>query len=326
MKQVTVIIPNYNGAAYLETCLSSLLKNEESLFDILIVDNASTDGSDRVAERFGQAASQIRLLRMQENTGFTGAVNAALAETATPYVLLLNNDTRVESNFVRAMYEAIVQQDRIFSVSARMLSMKDPKRIDDAGDMYCALGWAYSRGRGKSVKRYQRPEKIFAACGGAAIYRRDVLKKLGGFDDNHFAYLEDIDVGYRARIHGYSNRYEPGAVVYHAGSAVSGSRHNPFKIELASRNSIYLIYKNMPLFQILLNLPFLLAGFLIKTLFFTKKGYGRIYIKGLAQGFCLCAQERGKSHKVRFAWSRLLHYCRIQLWLWGGILALLREF
>lgn len=326
MKQVTVIIPNYNGMAYLEGCLASLLQNDRTLFDVLVVDNASTDGSERIAECFMQTAPEVNMIRMQRNTGFTGAVNAGIKKAQTPYVLLLNNDTRTEPEFVKALLEAIAEKASVFSVSARMLSMSEPDRLDDAGDMYCAFGWAYGRGRGKGAHRYLKAGQVFAACGGAAIYRRTQLERLGGFDDNHFAYLEDIDVGYRARIHGFINCYEPKAVVCHAGSAVSGSKHNSFKIALSSRNSIYLLYKNMPFFQLLINLPFLIPGFLIKYLFFTGKGYGGIYAKGLAEGVRLCLSAKGRSRKVKFQWKNLPGYCRIQIWLWGGIFSLLREF
>ena len=109
-------------------------------------------------------------------------------------------------------------------------------------------------------------------CGGAAIYRKKIMEKIGYFDEEHFAYLEDTDIGYRARIYGYENWYAPDAVVYHVGSGTSGSRYNHFKTRYSSRNNIYLIYKNMPLLQIILNLPFLVAGFLIKFLFTKRNG------------------------------------------------------
>ena len=121
-------------------------------------------------------------------------------------------------------------------------------------------------------RSYSHTKKIFAACGGAAIYRRKIFEEIGFFDEEHFAYLEDIDIGYRAKIYGYHNVFEPSAIVYHAGSASSGSKYNEFKVNFSSRNSVYIVRKNMPLFQIVVNLPFLAVGFLIKTLFFVKKG------------------------------------------------------
>ena len=121
-----------------------------------------------------------------------------------------------------------------------------------------------------------------------------------------------MDVGYRARIRGYVNLYAPGAVVLHAGSATTGSRYNPFKVRMAARNSRYLVYKNMPLLQIIINIPFLLAGFGIKAVFFASKGYGKDYLSGVSEGYRLCAA----GHKNRFEARFTGNYCRIQLELW----------
>ena len=196
------------------------------------------------------------------------------------------------------------------------MRMDAPDRMDNGGDYYCALGWAYALGRGKPAERYSRKRNIFSACAGAAIYRRDVFDEIGLFDEAHFAYLEDVDVAYRARIAGYRNVYVPDAVVRHVGSATSGSLYNEFKIRYSSRNSIYLIYKNMPLLQILLNLPFLTAGFLIKWLFFARKGYGTEYVTGLWKGIRMCDRSR----KVKFRSRNLKNYFRIQLELWENMI------
>ena len=309
----TIIIPNYNGIKYIEKCLNSL---EGEPAHILVVDNGSTDGSAQlVAERF----PKVGLLRLDRNYGFCTAVNRGVGQCRTPYVILLNNDTEVKSGFVRAMEEPLQKNVRIFSGSAQMLNLYQPEKIDDAGDYYCALGWAFALGKDRPKQNYQRPRRIFAACGGAAIYRREVMEYLGLLDENHFAYLEDIDLGYRARIHGYENVYIPEAVVYHAGSASSGSRYNEFKVDLTSKNSVYLVYKNMPFLQILLNLPLLFAGFAVKTLFFCRKGYGSTYVTGLCKGIRLCVSEDGRKHKVRFQASHLADYVRIQIELWRNI-------
>lgn len=160
---------------------------------------------------------------------------------------------------------------------------------------------------------------MFSACAGAALYRKAVFEKIGNFDENHFAYLEDIDVGYRAKIYGYRNYYAPASVVLHAGSGSSGSRHNKFKVDLSSRNSIYLIYKNMPVLQVLLNLPFLLLGYLVKILFFLKKGLGADYMKGLGKGFRLAFSGKGREHKVKFSMKHFGNYVIIQLQLWANM-------
>lgn len=309
--KTTVIIPNYNGKEYLRQCLLSLAECRPSDFHTIVVDNGSTDGS---VELLKEEFPQIEAVLLSENTGFAPAVNRGLEQTKTPFALLLNNDTTVEPDFVKQMENALEQKKNAFSVSAKMLMMSEPALLDGAGDLYCALGWAFALGKGKKAsENYTKSAKIFSGCGGAVIYRIDILNEIGLFDESHFAYLEDVDIGYRAKIYGYRNYYEPSAVCYHAGSGFSGSRYNEFKVNLSSRNSIYLILKNMPLLQILLNLPFLLVGFFTKIVFFIKKGYGYTYCKGLLNGFRLFFSKEGKKQKVAFKWKNLPNYFWIEV-------------
>lgn len=277
--KTTIIIPNYNGLSFMEPCFESLKEQTVRDFKVLVVDNGSTDGSVEWLKEH-----RVPSISLKENTGFSGAVNTGIRAADTPYVLLLNNDTRVEPGFVAAMERAMDQSPKIFSVSSRMIQMYHPELLDDAGDMYSILGWAYQRGVGRSVNLYQKSCRVFSACAGAAIYRRAVFDEIGLFDELHFAYLEDIDVGWRAKLYGYDNVYCPDAAVYHVGSGTSGSRYNSFKVRLAARNCIYLNYKNMPGWQILLNAPFLLAGIFVKYLFFVKNGFGGDYVSGLKEG------------------------------------------
>ena len=306
----TIIIPNYNGLKFMDECIRSLNAQTYPNFRTLVVDNGSTDGSVEWLKEH-----QIDTIFLPENTGFYGAVNVGIKAADTPYVLLLNNDVRVDEYFVAEMVRAIGQSERIFSVSSRMIQMYHPDRLDDAGDMYSLLGWAYQRGVGRDLTHYRRSSRVFSACAGAAIYRREVFEEIGYFDEMHFAYLEDIDVGYRARIFGYENWYVPAALVYHVGSGTSGSRYNQFKTRYSSRNNIYLIYKNMPFLQILLNLPFLILGFGMKILFFTQKGMGREYIAGIKNGFQISHRDK----KVKFKLKNLEQYIKIQLELWGNL-------
>lgn len=313
--EVTIVIPNYNGLRFLEDCLASL-EAQSYPAPILVVDNGSTDGSVAWIRENHKA---VRVISLKKNTGFSKAVNIGIQKSETPYVILLNNDTKVKAGFTEALVSAIQKSERIFSVSAKMLDMKNETVIDSAGDLYCALGWAYARGKGKTQDKYNVPARVFSACAGAAIYRKAVFEEIGYFDELHFAYLEDLDIGWRARIYGYENRYEPSAAVLHAGSASSGSRYNPFKTGLSSANSVYVIGKNMPFLQWLLNLPFLAVGFSIKTLFFIKKGMGILYVKGCMRGLRCCFSEEGRKRKVPFQLAHLGSYCQIQGELWCNI-------
>lgn len=310
--EVSVIIPNFNGLAYLEGVLSSLERQSMKNFEVILVDNGSTDGSCAfVASQY----SWVHIIELSENFGFSRAVNEGIRAARAPYVLLLNNDTEVEPDFLKEMVEGIQRHKKAFSCQAKMIQFHDRDKMDDGGNYYCALGWAFAEGKGKAAEHYDKEKKIFSSCAGAAIYRKKIFEKIGYFDDEHFAYLEDLDVGYRARIYGYENWYIPGAVVYHVGSGTSGSRYNQFKIRYSSRNNIYMIYKNMPLLQIILNLPFLLVGFGMKILFFCLKGYGREYLAGIKNGFQLSAKGR----KVPLALKHFPAYCKIQWELWVNI-------
>lgn len=310
--EVSVVIPNYNGLAYLEGVLSSLECQSMKNFEVILVDNGSTDGSCAfVASQY----SWVHIIELSENFGFSRAVNEGIKAARAPYVLLLNNDTEVEPDFLKEMTEGLQRHKKAFSCQAKMLQFHDREKMDDGGNYYCALGWAFAGGKGKSAKHYDKEKKIFSSCAGAAIYRKKIFEKIGYFDDEHFAYLEDLDVGYRARIYGYENWYIPGAVVYHVGSGTSGSRYNQFKIRYSSRNNIYMIYKNMPFLQIILNLPFLLVGFGMKILFFCMKGYGREYLAGIKNGFQLSVKGR----KVPFSLKHFPAYCKIQWELWVNI-------
>ena len=313
--KTTVVIPNYNGIKYLADCLDSLRDQTAGDFNILVVDNGSTDGSYELLSDY----PEVKVIRFEENKGFCGAVNAGIKAAETEYVILLNNDTKAQKTFVEKMEAAIRKNEKIFSVSARMLNMYEPELIDDAGDLYCALGWSFARGKDRKATEYNVPRKIFSACGGAAIYRMSVFEKIGYFDERHFAYLEDLDIGYRAKINGYYNVYEPDAEVLHAGSSFSGSRYNEFKVNLSSANNIYVIGKNMPVIQILINLPFLLAGFTIKIFFFILKGMGITYIKGLGRGIKMCLDKEGRRAHVPFKFRNFGNYVYIQIELWWNI-------
>ena len=305
--KVTVVIPNYNGLKFMDPCFKALDLQLCRDFDILVVDNGSTDGSVEWLKEH-----EIPSIFLEKNTGFSGAVNVGIKASKTPYVILLNNDTEPDCHYIGEMIKAIERSPEIFSVSSKMIQLYDHSKMDDAGDMYTLLGWAFQRGVG-------RPS---TSCAGAAIYRKKVFEKIGYFDEEHFAYLEDIDVGYRAKIYGYKNVYCPSAMVYHVGSGTSGSRYNSFKVRLAARNNIYLNYKNMPWPQLLLNALPLGLGILVKYGFFKKIGFGKDYLDGLKEG----VKTAKLCKKVKYNRDHLKHYAAIEWELCTGTLLYIREF
>ena len=313
----TIIIPNYNGLKFMDECIRSLNAQTYPNFRTLVVDNGSTDGSVEWLKEH-----QIDTIFLPENTGFSGAVNVGIKAADTPYVLLLNNDVRVDEYFVAEMVRAIGQSERIFSVSSRMIQMYHPDRLDDAGDMYSLLGWAYQRGVGRDLTHYRRSSRVFSACAGAAIYRREEFEEIGYFDEMHFAYLEDIDVGYRAKIAGYYNLYCPSAKVFHVGSGTSGSKYNSFKVKLAARNNVYLNYKNMPAPQLLVNSLPIVAGIAGKYFFFKKLGFEKDYVAGVLEGI----KTVKKTRKVPYRKEDFPNYLAIEWELIYGAALYIYEF
>lgn len=316
-KKVTVIIPNYNGLSFMEPCMAALGRQTCRDFDVLVVDNGSTDGS---AEWLRE--KNIPSVFLKENTGFSGAVNTGIRSVRTPYVILLNNDTEAEPDYVEQLLRAVEASPKIFSVSPKMVQMYHRELMDDAGDMYSIMGWAYQRGVGQETGRYDRPCHVFSACAGAAIYRREVFEEIGYFDEMHFAYLEDIDVGYRAKIAGYYNRYCPQAVVYHVGSGTSGSKYNSFKVRLAARNNVYLNYKNMPFLQLAVNSLPIALGIVGKYAFFKKLGFEKDYVEGILEG----VRTARRTKKVPYRREHLSNYLAIEWELIYGAALYIYEF
>lgn len=313
--KVTVVIPNYNGIKYIRDCMDSLCRQTGEPFELLVIDNASKDGSLEILQ---EEYPEARLISLEENTGFCFAVNLGIRESKTPYVILLNNDTIVKEDFVASLVKAIEEKENIFSVSAQMLSMDDASVLDGAGDGYNILGWAYARGKGQPASKYTKKTEVFSACAGAAIYRKSIMEQIGYFDENHFAYLEDVDIGYRARIYGYRNVYEPAAQVIHAGSAASGSRYNEFKTQLASANNAYVVVKNLPLLLLFLNAPFIFLGFLVKACFFACKKMGILYMKGYWKGIKKGFSKEGRKHHIGFRMKHIYNYVKLEIWqIWG---------
>ena len=305
--KVSVVTPNYNGERFLKTFFESLNNDSELIGEVIIIDNGSTDNSKDYINK-GTFNFPVKLIENSRNMGFAPAVNQGISNAKHEYIFSLNNDTEVKKGSIRHMVELISSKEDIFSVQAKMLQYNNKDLIDDVGDEYNLLAWTKKTGENHKSDEYTQVKEIFSSCAGAAMYRKSLLNELGMFDDSFFAYMEDVDLALRSRINGYRNLLCPQAVVYHIGSATSGSRHNEFKVRLAARNNVWVVYKNIPIPLKIINFIFLFLGFSIKYLFFLKKGFGSVYLSGIREGL----STRNKIKKTEFKSANIKNYLKIE--------------
>ena len=310
--KASVIIPNLNGAGWLRDSIESIWAQTETDFELIVVDNGSTDESLAIARSY-RGRPGYTLIENSANTGFSHAVNQGIAVAKGEYIALFNNDAFAEPRWLAELIRTAEADERIFAVSSLMLRYYEPELADDAGDYVTLLGFACKRGDGLKASRYQKPGRIFSACGGAALYRRAILDKIGVFDELFFAYYEDVDLSWRANNFGYKNVYCPTARCRHICGATTGAvRYNPFKSIQSGRNSILLPYKNMPAAMLLLNLIPLVLGYLLKVVMFRLRGFGGDYAKGFAEA----RTALRRLDKPKFYWRNLPHY----VWVEGSLI------
>ena len=304
--KVSVVTPNYNGVKFLKNYFNSLNQDSECIGEVIIIDNGSDDSSLEYIQK-NNFNFPVVVIKNDENLGFALAVNQGISKAKYDYIFSLNNDTEVEIGSINAMLD-LIQEEDIFSVQAKMIQSDNKQLIDDAGDEYNLLAWTKKMGENQNSENYSQVLEIFSSCAGAALYKKSVLEEIGSFDDNFFAYMEDVDLAIRSQIYGYRNLLCPDAVVYHIGSATSGSRYNDFKVRIAARNNVWTVYKNLPIPLKIINFIFLFFGFLIKYIFFLKKGFGPIYLSGLKEGL----NTKYKVNKVIFKKSNLKNYFKLE--------------
>jgi GT2 family glycosyltransferase len=238
---ISVIIPNWNGVRLLPACLDSLRAQTYSHFGTVVVDNASSDGSRALIE---QQYPEVELIALPENRGFTGAVNSGIARSRGSLVALLNLDAEADPRWLEELALVARAHPQAGAIACKIMLHDQRDSFHSAGDQYRVDGIPVNRGVWeRDVGQYDTPAYVFAACGGAAVYRRQVLDQIGSFDESFFMYLEDVDLAWRQQLAGWRTIYAPSAVVYHHLSASGGGVTASY---YTGRNTIYVIAKNMP--------------------------------------------------------------------------------
>jgi GT2 family glycosyltransferase len=241
-RSAAVVIPCWNGRRWLGGCLESVFAQTRRPDEVIVVDNGSTDGSvEFVRERF----PSVRVLELGRNTGFAGGANAGLRAAQSEAVALINQDVRLEPDWLERACAALDAAPRAASVATKMVDLGDPSLLYDTGDILRRDGVCEQRGRfERDDGRFDEPGEVFGACAGAALYRREAVLDVGGFEERFFLYLEDADLALRLRLAGWTCVYEP-AVALHAGEGSGGPPKRPVHA-WAERNTLLLVARAFP--------------------------------------------------------------------------------
>ena len=249
--EVSVVIVSWNGRRYLEPCLAAAVAQQGIDAEVILVDNASTDGTAEVVRaRF----PQVRLVALTGNRGFAGGSNAGARVAQGRFIAFLNNDTVPEPRWLRALRDGIDPAAGVLLATSRIVYMHDPSIIDSAGDGFFRWGGAFKRHHGAPAHLAAASEEVFGVCGAACLVSKPVFDELGGFDEDFFASHEDVDLSYRARLRGYRCRYVADAVVRHHGSVTIG-RTTRSAVFQGQRNVEWVYVKNTPASLLVRTLP-----------------------------------------------------------------------
>lgn len=256
----SIVVVNLNGERLLPALFASLATQTVRDFDLVVVDNGSRDGSLRLLEQTTPGLPfPVRVIRNAANAGFGSASNQGLRATRAEWIAMLNNDARPEPAWLEQLLDVAHRSPRLGMVGSKLLRAHRPGEIDSAGIAvdWTGIAWDWRGGEADTPGESDAVE-IFGPCGGAALYARAMLDEVGAFDDDFFAYLEDVDLAWRARLAGWQALLQPQARALHAHSATLGDA-SPVKRFLLGRNKVWLLVKNYPNPWLARNLPLILA-------------------------------------------------------------------
>jgi hypothetical protein len=311
MELISVIVLNYNGKGFLNSCLSSLASQTYSDFEVIVVDNGSRDGSPEYIE---ENYPWGRLAKNDENLGFAGGTNVGIRAAKGEFIITLNNDSRADSRFIEELIKPMADPE--VGVCAAKMLFPDG-RINSAGICISRSGAAWDRGMFEPDRgQYEFMEEVFGACAGAALYRREMLDEIGLFDEDFFLYLEDVDLAFRARLAGWKCIYVPGARVihHHGGTAGVGS---DLAVYYGNRNIVWYPIKDFPFRLLITSLPFIVARNLAVIPYYALRGQGGVILKSKLDALKGVVKMMEKRNDVvrRADYSQINRFVEI----WGGI-------
>ena len=276
--KVAVVVVNWNGQQFLDRCLSTLLAQTVKPYEIIFVDNASSDASLDVVRRY----PSVRVLAQTENLGFARGNNVAITEAAagSEWIALINPDAFPDPHWLEALLWAARDNPAYDVFGSKLVKAADLAVLDGVGDVYHMSGLVWRERHGVPQQEGDLvAREIFSPCAAAALYRRQALVDAGGFDEDYFCYVEDVDLGFRLRLAGHKAMYVPDAVVHHVGSATTGGKHSDFSVYHGHRNLVWTYVKDMPGILFWLLLPLHVAMNLVTLMVFALRGQGRVILR-----------------------------------------------
>jgi GT2 family glycosyltransferase len=256
--QLTVAILSYDGRHLLEVILPSLARQRYNDFEVVVVDNGSRDDT---VQWLAQSWPQVQVISLPENVGVTAALNVCAHAGEGVLLALFNNDVELDPDCLGELVGALETHPQAGWAAAKLRDFQRRELLDGAGDVFTWAATGGRRGHGELDRgQYDAPGEVFGACGGAALYRRSVLRLVGDFDEDFFAFYEDVDWNLRAQLAGFSCRYVPSALAYHMGSATIGRGLSDFTRYHLWRNQLWIVAKDLPLAAIVRRSPQLVLG------------------------------------------------------------------
>jgi len=300
-KSVFVIIPNYNGADELAASIESILKQTLQNLKLIIVDNGSVDDSRKIIERYEKRDDRVEKIYSDKNYGFTGGVNPGFVkamEAGAEFVAPFNNDAIADPHWLEELVNYLKKHPECAIAACSLQSIKGD-HYDSTGDMYTVWGLPFPRGRGESTNgQFDKQRHIFGASGGASVYRVECLHEIGIYDQDFFAYYEDIDISFRAQLAGWKVAFVPSAIVYHAYNTTS-SKIKGFTTYQSIKNLPFVVIKDVPARL----LPTVAPRFLLAYSFFIfrafSRGQGYWALKGLGRSLVLLPKKCIERYRIQ---------------------------
>ena len=305
MVTFSIIIPNYNGITFLGPCIDSILAQEFQDFEIILIDNAS---KDRSVSFVRVTYPDVQIIMNHQNRGYAGGCNDGARAAKGDLFLFLNTDTTLHSLFLKKLHEGITQYPDYGMYAPKMVYPDG--RINSTGICFSLSGAAWDRGMGeKDTGQYNQSEDILGPCGGAALFRREAFSDAGGFDDDFFLYMEDVDLVFRAQCAGWKCRYIPEAVVFHHHGGTAGV-DSDITIYYGNRNILWYPIKDFPLWFLLLSMPWIIGRTIGIIVYYTFHGKGKIAIQSKWDaliGLLLMVKKRRYINHAHFQISSIRH-------------------